>query len=403
MAARARLIADLLQVHAEDLAFLWGQRRQALVSRKHTLRAFGELNERIEAHVQGLLVAAPTTLAGMMQPQLAAPDRDDAFAAAYALLRLSDPATTHAVVIEFSRASNPTLAGLRDALSLAPHALLAAEMQSALNQAKPVTAVSAAVVLANHRLLDSHSPRLAQLLQDADAAVCELAWRVAAVADATAAPQPASKRPFKHALSHAVPAVRSAGWTAAAWSGQARSMPLLRQLAAAGDAVALHWLAVLGGNEDAALLQKAALGMEDVAGRCALLARFGHPSSLNALVLWMDGTDVLLAAAAGDAFTRITGADIRGQRTTLPVADDADDFTREMAPDVWLPDASRARGLLERHAGAWAAGSRWCNGIRLDGEIARDVIAQLDLEARWDVAARAALTGRRVSAPPPIH
>ncbi len=400
--ARARHITGLLQVHAEDLAFLWGQRREALGSRKHSLREFAELNERIEAHVQGLLVAAPPALDAMLQPQLAAPDRDEAFAAAFALLRLNESSAAHSVVVEFTRASGATLAGLRDALGFAPHALFATEMQTALDQAKPVTAVAAAVVLANHRLLDGPSPRLALLLGDADPAVCEWAWRAAAVADATAK-HGAPKRQFKHALAHAAPAVRSAGWAAAAWSGQARAVPLLRQVAAGGDAVALHWLAVLGSDEDAPLLQKAALAMDDAAARCALLARFGHPSALNALLRWMDPANVPLAVAAGEAFTRITGADIRGQRSTLPVPADADEFTRDMAPDVWLPDAAKARGLMERHGAEWARGSRWCAGVQLDGQLTREVLATLDFEARWDAAARAALAGHRLSTPAPIQ
>ena len=400
--ARARHIADLLQLHAEELGFLWGQRREALGSRKHTLREYGELNERIEAHLQGLLVAGPVELTHWLQPQLGGSDRDEVFAAAYALLRLAEADSTHKVVVEFSRAAGPALAGLRDALSIAPHALFAAEMQSALDQAKPTTAVAAAVVLANHRLLAGASPRLARLLEDPDAGVCELAWRAATVADAVA-PLSAPKRPFNHALAHAAPGVRSAGWAAAAWSGQTRAMPLLRQLAAGGDAPSLHWLAVLGGEEDVPLVQKAALDTPDVAARCALLARFGHPSALNALLHWMAGDDIALAAAAGEAFTRITGAEVRGQRRQLPVPDGADEFSREMAPEVWLPDVPKARALLERHGAEWAAGPRWCNGARLDGEHPRERLTQLDLEARWDVAARAALAGRPVSAPAPIH
>ena len=400
--ARARHIADLLQVHFEDLAFLWGQRREALGSRRHTLREYGELNERIEAHMQGLLVASPAELIGWLQPRLSDVDRDEVFASAYALLRLSDVAATHAVVVEFSRAAGPALAGLRDALGLAPHALFAAEMRSALDQAKPPTAAAAAVVLANHRLLDGHSARLAQLLADPDAGVCELAWRAAALADSKVAPE-LPKRPFNQALAHAAAPVRSAGWGAAAWTAQARAMPLLRQLAASGDVVALHWLAVLGDEEDVALLHSAALAMDDVVARCQLVARFGHPSALNALMHWMADADMMLAVAAGEAFTRITGVDIRGERRVQPVPDDADDFTREMAPDMWMPDIPKARALMERHGAEWAAGTRWCKGLRVDGELARELLLQLDLEARWEVAARAAMQGRVVSAPAPIH
>lgn len=399
---RARYIPDLVQVHIDDLAFVWGQRREALVSRRHSLREYAELNERLEAHLQGVLVAPPDALGVLLQSQLAGPDRDEAFAAAYAMLRLADTTATHAVVVEFSRAQGPALAGLRDAFSLAPHALFAAEMRSALDQAKPTTAVAAAAVLANHQLLDAASPRLARLLDDEDEAVAQLAWRVASVVDVNpkATPPP---RPYKAALAHANAGVRHAAWAAAAWTGQATAMPLLRQTAATGDVAALHWLAVLGQETDAAVIQKASLAMDDPNQRCELLSRFGHPTALNALLRWMAGEDVPLVVAARKAFTRITGQDIRGERRTLPVPDDADDFTREMAPDVWMPDVDKARALLDRDGATWAGATRWCNGLRLDVVPPRELLVQLDLEARWDAAARACMAGQVISAPPPIH
>ncbi len=400
--ARARYIPSLLQAHLDDLAFIAGQRREALGSRLHSLREFGELNERMEAHLQGALIAPPETLTAQLQPQLAAEDRDEAFAAALVLLRLAEAKSTHAVVVEFSRARGATLAGLRDALGLAPPSLFTDEMRSALEKAKPSTAVAAAVVLANQRLLDAASPRLTKLLEDDDPEVCELAWRAALLVDA-ATPKAAPARPFKAGLVHASAAVRHSAWCAVAWAGQAAALPLLRKSAAASDLPALHWLAVLGSADDAPLLQKAALALTDVRLRCGLLARFGHPSALNALLRWMAEDDVVLAAAAREAFTRITGQDVCGERRQLPVADDADDFEREMAPDVWLPDVQKARAAMERHADEWARGTRWCQGLRLDGQVSREVLVQLDLEARWDAAARAAMAGRAISAPPPIH
>lgn len=406
-AARQRYIADLLQIHFEDLAFLGGQRRTALHSQQHTLREFGDLAERIEAHVQGLLVAPPAALRERLVPQLASSDRDEAFAAALALLRCADSAAAQAVIVEFSRVRGATLAGLRDALSLAPPAApVVAELQSALDHAKPATAAAAAAVLANHRRLDAASPRLATLLGDEDADTASLAWRAVALADASTQVQPPAEpppRPFGASTSHASAAVRDATWFAAAWSGQPGALPALRQRAAGGDAVALGWLAALGTVEDAPVLRKAAMAAEDPQLRCGLLARFGHPSALNALVRWMDGDEVVLAAASGEAFARITGHDVRSERRTLPVPDDADDFEREMAPDVWLPDAAKARDLLQRHGEGWAAGARWCRGHCVDAPVQRPVLLQLDLHARWDAAARAAMAGQPISTPPPIH
>jgi uncharacterized protein (TIGR02270 family) len=402
-AERARFIPELLDVHAESLAFLWGQRRAALYSPRQTLRELAALDERIEAHLQGLLIAPVDVLGEVLKRHAADNDRDEAFAAAYALLRWDDDTAARAVAALFLQSTGPRLAGLRDAMSFAPLARVAAAMQSALDQAPARVAASAAIVLANHHRLDGRSPRLARLLEDDDAEACALAWQAALLADAVASHSEVVVRPYRHALKRSAPSLRRAAWAAGAWGRQAWVMPTLREAVAQGDAAALHGLAVLGGEDDVALLQKAALALDDGTARCTLLARFGHPSALNALIRWMADTDVALAAAAGEAFTRITGADIRGERRPLPVAGDADDFAREMTPDVWLPDLDKARGLMERHAAEWNAAGRWSQGIRVDGEVARGTLVGMDFEARWDIAARAALSGQPVSVPAPIY
>ena len=399
---RARHIPQLLEIHAEDLAFLWGQRREVLDSPEHTLRDYANLNERIEAHLQGLLVASPAALCERLGAMLAAGgDRDDIFAASYAALRCNEPIATQQVVVEFSRAAGPALAGLRDAMGLAPPAPFADELRRALEQAKPTTAASAAAALANHQLLDAGSPQLAKLLLDEDQAVCALAWQATRLADVRVRQQTPT-RPYKRGLAHAQAPVRHAAWACAAWTGQAVAMSPLREAAASGDRVALQWLAVLGNADDAQLLGKAALAIDDPNERCALLARYGHPVVLNALLRWIGGEDAALAQAAGEAFTRITGEDIRGERRTLPVAAGADEFEREMAPLVWMPDAMKARDRFEQGRVRWAEGTRWHQGLRLDTEPTPETLRTLDLQARWDAAARAAMMGRALSAPPPI-
>lgn len=399
---RLRYLPELLEVHAADLAFLWDQRRDAMASRRHTLRAFGELNERIEAHLQGLLIAPPDALLALMRPQLAAEDRGEAFAAGFTLLRTNQPMLTALVLDAFESAHGAALDGLCDALSAAPFGAFIGELQSVFDRAEPRTAVAAAVVLANHRLLTSQSARLPELLLHDDPQVCELAWRAATVTDARDA-APAHTRPYQHALNHPSARVRHAAWAASAWTGQAQALPLLRHLAERGDAVALHWLTVLGTVDDVPLVQQAALALDDPAARCRVLARFGHPSGLNALVRWMEADDAARAAAAGEAFERITGIEIHGERRQLPAAQDADEFDREMAPLVWLPDVDKARALMDRHGAAWAEGARWCRGRRFDGESTPALLADVDLELRWDIGARAALAGQPVCPPPPVH
>ena len=396
---RARHISDLLQVHLEELEFLWGRRRTALASRELTARDYTELNERIEAHIQGML-AVPAALPGLLLPRLIESERDAVFAAACPLLRLADH-TTSAVVKAFATAEDAALAGIRDALSVAPIGLATAAVQNQFEKADSPHAVAAAVVLANQRLLNPAAPRLNTLLLESEPAVAELAWLAATIADVRD-PSFLPQRPFRHALEQEAPKVRGAALRAAAWTGQEWTLPVVRDFAARADQAALVWLAALGMPEDFAAFSQLVLQLPSAEQRCVLLARFGHPGAFDLVVSWLEEEDVL-AAAAGEAFTRITGADIRGHRKTLDVAADADEFAREFAPDVWLPDAAKARAYLKRYGSIIAGGARWRAGVDVGGECTPEALARVDLEARWDLCARAALAGKPSAAPPPVH
>ena len=85
---RYRFIPERITLHAEELAYLWQRRRASLRSPDITLPDFTYLQERIDAHLQGLLVAG-AELAPMLDGFLHGDQRDEAFAAAWALLRPS--------------------------------------------------------------------------------------------------------------------------------------------------------------------------------------------------------------------------------------------------------------------------------------------------------------------------
>src|SRR4051794_32560195 len=78
-------IPELVEHHYGELQFLWGQRGSALRSPKYTLREFSALEVRIEAHVQGLLVAG-VELIHIVEEGLTSDDPATTFAAAYALI-----------------------------------------------------------------------------------------------------------------------------------------------------------------------------------------------------------------------------------------------------------------------------------------------------------------------------
>jgi uncharacterized protein (TIGR02270 family) len=396
--SRQRFIPELLVVHAEELAHLWGRRRQATNSPALTLRDLADLNERIEAHTQGLLVARDL-LAGYLEPGLAAQERDEVFAAAYALLRANDPKYARVVVSAFNEAKAERLAGLRDALSLAGIALIEREMQQVISSGDAPHAVSAAAVLASHKRLDPVPERITELAGDADPNTATVAWQVVAALGNT---QIAIERTYVDAIKGKHAGLRSAAIGAAVWRGEFWVAGVVRRLAEERDPVGLAWYAAIADADAIPVMQRVLAQPVEGVSRARIAARCGHPALMQIVLDDMTSADPLVASAAGEAFTRVTGIDVAGKRTTLPVKEDADEFEREFADDVWLPDAARAQQAWTQRKQGWENCTRWCRGCDISTRLTRDDRYRIDLEALGDFGARAALAGERVTAPPPI-
>lgn len=393
---RRHFMPELAVTHGEELAYLWERRRTALHSETLTVRDLQHLHERIDAHLQGMLVAG-AELPALLGHWLASEDRDEVFAIACALLRDGDPAQAAAVADAFLGAAGSRLDGLRDALGAAPQTHTETMLRKALADSDPARAAAAAAALAAQRHLDPIPPYF-RLLQADDPHTATLAWRTLAQLDRDAIGTPL---PYRETLRRPEPTIRAAVLAAAGWRGEPWVAQLATQLAEAGDPVGLDFWAAVGDTAGQALWS-AQLAAQPGPRRCALLARAGHPDGIEALITAMADPDPRTVAAAGTAFTRLTGQDLQGQRRTLPVSADADDFEREFADDVWLPDVERARQIWSRHRHHWSAGRRWCRGHEVSATLSSAAQAAIDLAARWDFGMRAALAGARLMVPPPI-
>lgn len=390
--SRARYIPDLFSGHLDELEFLWGQRRAALHSPDYFLRDFLYINERLEAHIQGLL-AVPAPLADLLLPQLlAAESRDSVFAAACPLLRLAKPELIRQVFSCFSQAEAHLLPGFRDAFCFAPVAMYAQELRRILQQSEPLQAAYAATALANMRLLDPASETLAELLLCDNPVAATAAWHASIVADSQT-PSVQQSRPYQQALARPEPSVREAVLKSALWTGQVWLPPFLHQLASTGDSVALTWLAITGSGAHGNLIVEQLAALPSPQQCCEILVRFAHPGVLEILRGWVASGDLVLAAEAGEAFTRITGFDVRGERIQAPISDSANEFERDFAPLIWTADLDKIDDYLLPNRDRLKAASRWSRGMSLDGVVSPETLAALDLQIRWDQMVRNRLAG----------
>ena len=387
---RLSYIPEILEQHYEDLQSLWSLRTAALHSPRFTLRELAKLDERIEAHVQGMLIVGES-LPDLVEPGLAESDPATAFAAAFALLRLDRAATTRLVLDRFTNAEGPALDGLRDALCHAAPASTLREIEFLAGGDNAPVAASALEVLVYRSATPPTPDRAFAFLNAESPTARRIAWRVA-----SALATPAEPKAFSAAMRDDDPLVRREAIWAAVSARVLGIMLLARRFAESPDPAHLDLycvLAVLGRPEDRALIEtlaaSAALGTPD--DRLSLIGAYGWPGHVEMLIDRMSPSDPETAVAASRAFTRITGVDVSSlAMATLPPEEPTGDADLDaaFAREEPLPDPARARTAWAQLRPRIGNAVRLCRGSDVSRGASSEHLTGVDLASRSDMAAR---------------
>jgi uncharacterized protein (TIGR02270 family) len=180
------IIPEVYAKHIEEFAFLWGQRQAALRSPDYMLSDVARLDERLGAHLEGLLLAGEAAIPAL-DAVMAGDDPQTVAAAAYILLSLKTPKAAERVMETFPKAEGEKLEALRLALCHGPVELVEKSLRDAAGSAPAPVAVAALEALAFHGRPDTAMDRLVEFLRDENPQVRRTAWRVMAILNAPAA------------------------------------------------------------------------------------------------------------------------------------------------------------------------------------------------------------------------
>lgn len=390
--ATATYIVDILDEHLDELGFLFGQWRSAQRDPDYTLAAIADLEERIRGHQQGVQVTGEKAWPRLLD-LLAGDDADLAFAAAASLLRTSRPEHTAAVLAAFATAEDELLAACTAALAYGPLDPTALEQVRALLSAQPTTrAAAAAEVLVLHGSLQLTGEQLRYFLEDEDSAARRAGWNLAALLGADLSPHA-----YAAALRDAEPAVTIAALETGAWCGVPGVLPALRRFvepATPEKFDALYILAVLGTAEDTTKMQTAVADPALGPGRFALAGAFGSPTVMPLVLAGLEDADPVAAAAAGAAFTRMTGVDVESDRSAAVPPEDGsepDAFEAEFQAEVFLPDPVKAAAAWDELGPRLQAVPRLCRGADATRALAGHG-ADIDMQSRRELCMRARFT-----------
>jgi len=373
----ARAIPEILAQYAEEAAFLWVLRDQAVQAPHYSLADLIKLDDRIEAHLDGLRVAGDAGWE-IVQQELKWEEPGEVFAAAVLAFESDDMARIQPV-LTVARESPELARGLISALGWLPFGKVALRInQLAASQTTDLRRIGIAAA-AIHR-------------QDPGRALTD-------------------------SLAADDPALRARALRAAGQLGRTDLLPVLRQQTADEDETcrfAAGWsAALLGDKRPIAGLQSVAAGSSahapaamDMALRCldlpaaiawqtqtasdpklpraAVIAAgvIGDPVSIPWLVEQMAFAD--LARVAGESFTFITGADLAlahldGEAPSASEAgptDSPEDENVAMDPDDDLPwpDPALVRAWWDKHKQEFAAGTRYLLGQPMTVESLMEIL-----------------------------
>ncbi|MFN2563839.1 MAG: TIGR02270 family protein [Gemmatimonadaceae bacterium] len=374
-----RCFPEVVEQHAEEAAFLWLLRDQATHAPNYDLDDLAELDERLDAHLDGLRVAG-TQGWDACRRQLEWREAGEVFAAACVALR-TRIGRRLGHVLDVATECPELARGFVAALGWFPHADVEATVSALLDSRDSVARWIGIAASAVHR----HDPgaALTAAAGDADPLVRGRAFRAAAELGRRDL-LPLCKEDGRGAApdSHFC-----SSWSAALL-GDVGATTALCEIAAGGGPVAERAcdLAARRMNSDDASAWRRSLADTEGGRRLAITAARaqGEPAAVPWLIELM--VDESLARHAGEAFCFITGAHLNteGLSARRPAGfesgptDDPDDPDVAMDPDEHLPwprqDAVNA--WWSQHRYRFAPGTRYLMGRPITTDTLRDVLAR---------------------------
>jgi uncharacterized protein (TIGR02270 family) len=389
------VIQPIIEEHFEELDFLLEQRESVLFAPDWNLGELAELEERAEAHLDGLRLAEGHAV-DIARPALAGAEPFAASAATLVFMESGHPELEAEVIRALECAPGPEC---RDGIRIALRRSRIDSVRDALLDlaARPDADVAAAAAdVLTFRGISV--PDLDGLVQAEEPATRALAHRALGRQGALT-----DSAMLLAALDDESPAVRRAALEGAAMSGMQGLEDLCLTASHRREAPNLEALAFLGIFRSQAVAERLQSGVQQpsqIAAAVEGLGALGNPGAIPLLIqLMAEGQDQPLEAAA--AFTRLTGfddlflAEPATPESGLADDEEKDDDEADSDDPPVMPNADLADAWWSDNRERFEPSGTWQNGIEVSEIIDSPAFDSLPLQIRRDLFLSARASGRR--------
>ncbi len=373
------IIESIVSQHAEEAAFLWLLRDLAVAAPHYSLQDLADLDERVEAHIDGLRVAG---VAGWAFCAEGLKQRESGEVFAAAVIALEGNHFEHIQEVYRTVAAAPeTASALIAALGWISRDRLQGKIAGLLYSDSPLWRRIGIGACAAHRV--DCGDHLVQALDDPDPTLRARALRAAGEVgrvDLLSAIQ----RQFG---SEHEESTFWAAWSAVLLGDRGAAVGALTRVAVAAQSRAQPALdcvvRVLSAQDAQRLLKGLASHPERLRDLIVATGAIGDPVYLPWLINQMRSAPEL-ARVAGEAFSTITGVDLAYQDLEAePPADfeagptdrpEDDDVAMDPDEDLAWPEPTRLQAWWDAHAARFQPGTRNLLGAPISATHCRDVL-----------------------------
>jgi uncharacterized protein (TIGR02270 family) len=388
---------DVCEEHLDEASYLWTQWEGALVAPDYDLSDTAELEERLLAHLDGLIEGGNPVTEALLQPSLKSEEATRVSSAAFALLASAGKEERQAMLRD---ASPDQRISIQRALELREDRDLGEALLPLLKADNTdLVATVLEVLVARQEAPDT---MLADFLTHDNAHV-----RTAALKGLRALPRSSPRNMLSQALNSSLPALRDAAIEAGLAAGVRDAWTVCRKAIEARDAHGREPMVLwaMGCGEDdvellVELLQEPRLRPDALWA----LGFSGRVAAADACLPWM--ADDTVARLAGEAFGAITGLLLEGQYVLPereppeePISLEQEDLDADLVP---RPEDALARPYPETIAGWWKEargrferGTRYLMGHPFQGEALMAALERGSMRRRHVHARELAIRSRR--------
>lgn len=384
------VFVDILDEHLEEAEFLWHLRSDALTDRSYNLGRLSEIEERLVAHLDGLLLGEKEAWK-LLEPKLADGDRGQAFAAASVALESENDGVAALVCDQLDTASRSTRAGIQDAFCHASHARMEPMLRKLL-QSNRLSDRSLAIDSLSFRRAPMDQNDLRAFLRDSSIEMVRAALLAIARHKITLL-----EKDIMPLLRSDNIALRQEAIRTSLMLGIDSAVNEARQIVHKFSDQAGEMLVLLGNAgqiKDLPLLIDAV--REPALGRDAItaLGLLGYSGAMPCLLKSVG--DPKLARLAGEAIHVITGVDLeKGGMTAVDHSarqqDDDDELEEDLDDGLACPDPQAIYAWWQEKASTFASGVRYRFGKPYGTAVLLDGLKHANLRHRHHAAFELAL------------